>query len=84
MLDVYTDLTKQSAAFGTHIELLEMCEVKKYSDEVTELEISNKIDEINTFFNVVPECEKDEIIRAARTSVALDKLVENHNLGSLA
>lgn len=25
MLDVYTDLTKQSAAFGTHIELLEMC-----------------------------------------------------------
>ncbi len=26
MLDVYTDLTKQSAVFGTHIELLEMCE----------------------------------------------------------
>jgi L-arabinose isomerase len=30
MLDVYTDLTKQSATFGTHIEMLEMCELKKY------------------------------------------------------
>ena len=27
MLDVYTDLMKQSAVFGTHIELLEMCEL---------------------------------------------------------
>ncbi|MGC9355325.1 MAG: hypothetical protein ACP5D9_15870, partial [Mariniphaga sp.] len=27
MLDVYTDLTKQSATFGTHIEMLEMCEL---------------------------------------------------------
>ena len=27
MLDVYTDLTKMSGAFGTHFELLEMCEL---------------------------------------------------------
>ena len=27
MLDVYTDLTRQSAVFGTHVELLEMCEL---------------------------------------------------------
>ena len=26
MLDVYTDLTMQSVVFGTHVELLEMCE----------------------------------------------------------
>jgi L-arabinose isomerase len=29
MLDVYTDLTRQSAVFGTHFEILEMCELKK-------------------------------------------------------
>jgi L-arabinose isomerase len=34
MIDVYTDLTKQSAVFGTHIDLLEMCELKKCRDEV--------------------------------------------------
>lgn len=84
MLDVYTDITQQSAVFGTHIELLEMCEVKKYRDAVTEAEVQEKIQEFHSAFDVSPECEPDEIERAARTSVALDKLVKNHNLGSMA
>jgi L-arabinose isomerase len=84
MLDVYTDLTKQSATFGTHIELLEMCELKKYRDEVSETDIQAKIQEFKTAFEVAGECENSEIERAARTSVALDKLVKNHNLGSMA
>lgn len=84
MLDVYTDLTKQSAVFGTHIELLEMCELKKYRDEVSEAEVQAKIEEFDTTFDVAPECESYEIERAARTSVALDKLVKHRNLGSMA
>ncbi len=84
MLDVYTDLTKQSATFGTHIELLEMCELKKYRDEVTKVDVQAKIQEFNDAFEVAPECEPAEIERVARTSVALDKLVKNHNLGSMA
>jgi len=84
MLDVYTDLTKQSATFGTHIEHLEMCELKKYHDEVIESEVKEKIKEFNKTFDVSPKCEKTEIKRAARTSVALDKLVKNHQLGSMA
>ena len=84
MLDVYTDLTKQSAVFGTHIEMLEMCELKKYRDEVTDAEVQLKIQEFNAAFDVAPECESAEIERAARTSVALDKLVKNRNLGSMA
>jgi len=84
MLDVYTDITKQSAVFGTHIELLEMCELKKYRDEATGGEVQTKIQEFKSAFEVVPECETAEIERAARTSVALDKLVKNRNLGSMA
>jgi len=84
MLDVYTDTTKQSAVFGTHIELLEMCELKKYRDEATEAEVKKKIEELNSAFDVSEECEITEIERAARTSVALDQLVKNHNLGSMA
>ena len=84
MLDVYTDLTKQSAVFGTHIELLEMCELKKWRDEVTDGEVEAKILEFHQTFDVSPECEKYEIERAAKTSVALDKLIENHHLGSMA
>jgi L-arabinose isomerase len=84
MLDVYTDLTKQSVTFGTHIELLEMCELKKYRDAVTQDEISKKIKEFNSTFDVSPECKAAEVERAARTSVAMDKLVKNHKLGSMA
>lgn len=84
MLDVYTDTTKLSAVFGTPVELLEMCEVKKYRDEVSLEEVETKISEFKNAFDVVPECDAEELERAARTSVAMDKLVENHQLGSLA
>ena len=84
MLDVYSDLTKQASAFGTHIEILEMCEVKKYRDAVTLTEVENKIEEFKTSFEVIDTCEKEELVRAAKTSIALDKLIENNNLGSLA
>ncbi|TWO34571.1 arabinose isomerase [Seonamhaeicola sediminis] len=84
MLDVYSDLTKQASAFGTHIEIVEMCEVKKYRDAVTEQEIESKITEFRNAFDVIDACEQPELVRAAKTSIALDKLVENHNLGSMA
>jgi len=84
MLDVYTDITKQSAVFGTHFELLEMCELKKYRDEVTEEDVKLKIQEFNEVFDVAAECEMKEIERAARTSLALDELVKMRNLDSIA
>ncbi|MDR1762717.1 MAG: L-fucose/L-arabinose isomerase family protein [Dysgonamonadaceae bacterium] len=84
MLDVYTDITQQQAVFGTHLELLEMCELKKYRDEVTEWQIDEKIQEFNHIFEVSPECEDYELRRAAQTSAALDRLAEVHRLGSLA
>lgn len=84
MLDVYTDVTKQSSTFGTHVELLEMCELKALRDAATEEEIEEKIREFNDTFEVVNECDEYEIRRAAHTSVALDKLVEKHDLGSMA
>lgn len=84
MLDVYSDLTKQSAAFGTHIEIVEMCEVKKYRDAVTDEEIEEKIAEFKNTFEVVAACEQEELVRAAKTSIALDTLVAQHKLGSMA
>ena len=84
MLDVYTDTAKQSAVFGTHIEMVEMCELKRWRDGVTSQEIAAKIAEFQETFEVTAECASDEIERAARTSIALDKLVSAHGLGSMA
>jgi len=63
---------------------LEMCELKKLRDEVTEHELYAKMQVFYSEFDVSNECEMPEIERAARTSVALDKLVELHSLGSMA
>lgn len=84
MLDVYTDVAKQSGTFGTHVELLEMCQLKELRDGVTDDEIGAKIAEFAQYFDISPGCSQYEIERAAKTSVALDKIISKNNLGSLA
>ena len=84
MLDVYADLTKHATVFGTHMEIVEMCEVKKHRDAVTEADVQHKLQELQDTFEVSPECSEEELVRAAKTSVALDKLVAQHNLSALA
>ncbi|WP_371193840.1 arabinose isomerase [Glaciecola sp. SC05] len=84
MLDVYSDLTQQSAVFGTHFEILEMCELYELRQAVNEDEIQSKITEFHHKFSVAQACDESELVRAAKTSVALDKLIEKHKLGSMA
>ena len=84
MLDVYTDVARQSMIFGTHVELLEMCELKALRNKVTDEETATKIREFQEKFEVIAACEQEELERAARTSVALDKLVSIHQLGAMA
>ncbi|QQE11084.1 L-fucose/L-arabinose isomerase family protein [Planctomycetota bacterium] len=84
MLDVYSDMTQQAAVFGTHFELLEMCELHTLREAVTDEEIKSEVQRFESEFDVSPECEQAEIKRAAQTSVALKKLVTNHDLGSMA
>src|SRR5438874_8640191 len=84
MLDIYSDLTQQCAHFGGHIELIEVEELAALRREVSDLQVSQRCREIRETFDVQPDCPSEEVHRAARTSVALDKLVEQHKLGSLA
>lgn len=84
MLDVYSDLTQQSAVFGNHFELLEMCRLHELRGQVTDAQIETKIGQFREEFDVSPDCEEAEIARAAKTSCALDALIEKHDLGSLA
>ncbi len=84
MLDVYSDLTQQAAVFGTHFEVLEMCGLHKLREAVADTDVQAKISQFQAEFQVSPECEPGEIVRAARTACALDGLVRQHRLGSLA
>ena len=84
MLDVYSDMTQQSAVFGNHFELLEMCELHKLREAVTKRRVQSKLDQFRREFHVSKDCEPAELARAARTSCALDALVSGHRLGALA
>ena len=83
MVDVYSDLALQSTVFGTHIEVLEMCELVDIRKSIKKEEIEQKIQELEDTFDIDEACSGYEIERAARTSVALDKIVSKHKLGSM-
>jgi len=84
MLDIYSDLTQQCAYFGGHIEVVEVDELAALRRQVQDSEIRTRVAEFRQSFDVQSDCQAEELDRAARTSVALDRLVEIHQLGSLA
>ncbi|MGL4630519.1 MAG: arabinose isomerase, partial [Leadbetterella sp.] len=84
MLDIYSDLTQQYAHFGGHIELLEVEELAVLRKDVSETEIQEKRREFEQKFDIQPDCPEQDLDSAARTSVALERLVEKYKLGSLA
>ena len=84
MLDIYTDLTRHCATFGGHIEIVELEELVALRREVRADAVAEKVSAFRAAFDIQSDCPDEEIERAARTSVALDRLVANHDLGSLA
>jgi L-arabinose isomerase len=84
MLDIYSDVTGHCATFGGHVEMIEVDELAALRRTVTADEIGCRVAHFREVFDVLPECPAAELERAARTSVALDRLVAAHDLGSLA
>jgi len=84
MLDIYSDLTQHCAVFGGHVELIEVDELAALRREVSNPEIEGRVALFHNTFDVQPDCSSDELRRAARTSLALDRLAADHQLGSLA
>jgi L-arabinose isomerase len=84
MLDIYSDLTQQCVHFGGHIEILEVDELAELRRSVPPAAIAQRVEDFRKSFEVQSDCAVVELERAARTSVALDRLVERHRLGSLA
>ncbi|MGA3033395.1 MAG: arabinose isomerase [Terracidiphilus sp.] len=84
MLDIMTDVTLLSIAFGTHAELLEVDELSALCQEVGEADLERRIEEFSVAFDMQADCPAEEVRRAARTSVALDRFVARHSLDAMA
>ncbi len=84
MLDVMTDVTQVSIAFGTHAEILEVDELSALRAAASQEETLRRLRDIRARFDVQQDCPESELLRAARTSVALDQLVQQRRLDMLA
>jgi L-arabinose isomerase len=84
MLDIATDLTQVSGRFGIHVETLEVDELSGLRRDVAPDAIQSKLADFRDFFELDTECPADELARAARTAVALDRFVEKNGLDVMA
>jgi L-arabinose isomerase len=84
MLDIMTDVTLVSIVFGSHVEIVEVDELSALVAEVEEAALERRVKEFFESFDVQPDCPPDELRRAARTSVALDRFVERHEMDAMA
>jgi L-arabinose isomerase len=83
MLDVYSDFTQQCAYFGGHIEIIEVDELATLRRTVSDAEAKHRVADIVATMDVQADSPPADLFGAAVTSVALDRLVERHSLGSL-
>ena len=78
MLDIYSDTTLQCATFGGHLEIVEVDELAALRRDGEPPGKSPGAWRTSAEqFDVQAECSAEELERAARTSVALDRLVED-------
>ena len=92
MYDMHADPTAVSAAFGVHIPLLEVDDVLRISESVTEAEIRAKSRLILENFDtpdpisdpITSKLTPDDLYKAAHAAVTLDKFVEAYRLTGLA
>lgn len=92
MYDMHTDPTAFTATFGSHVKMIEMCELARLSEDVTDEEIKKEIKEITDTFEICDPSidpltdfvKEEDLEYSARQSAALKKMVKNNNLSALA
>jgi L-arabinose isomerase len=84
MLDVSTDLTLVATNFGGHVEVLEFDDLRVRVDDVTDAQVTERIDLAGEVFQLDPSVQEEDFRWAARVSVGLDRLAADFGLDSLA
>lgn len=92
MLDMYSDFTMIQAQTGAHIEILEMCDLDRMLQQVTQGEVLEKKKEILDFFVISEEKPADPLAQrpseeqldwSARVAAAQERLVKEYRLDAL-
>lgn len=92
MLDMYSDFTQIQAAVGLHIKIIEMCDLNEQMDLVTDKEIAEKREEVESMFIISGDSAADPIARkpteeqlnwSCKVAAAQERLVRKFNLDAL-
>lgn len=92
MYDMNSDPTAFTAAFGSHVQMLEMCDLAKRVKEVTPAEAARKLEEIHSIFTladpfidpITRPIRQEDLEWSAKVAAGLDKLVSDYALTGLA
>lgn len=92
MYDMNSDPTAFTASFGSHVQMLEMCDLAKLVNGVTAKETAAKLDEIKSVFKIsdpfidpiTRPIKQEDLEWSAKVAVGLDKLILEFGLTGLA
>jgi L-arabinose isomerase len=93
MLDMYSDFTQHHALLGTHVEILEMCDLNERVNAVTAPETASMMDAARAVFDISGDSPTDPLAKAptsaemnwaCRVAVGLEKLAQDFDLNALA
>lgn len=92
MLDMYSDFTMITAQTGMHVEVLEMCDLAKLVESVTDAEKQEKLAQVKEMFVLSEDSPSDPLASkprpeqldvACRVAVAQEKMVREFDLDAL-
>lgn len=92
MLDMYSDFTMFQGETGAHLQVLEMCDLDRHLQTVTDEEIAAKRAEIADFFRISEDDAADPLAQkptetqlnwSAKVAAAQEKLVKEFDLDAL-
>jgi L-arabinose isomerase len=93
MLDMYSDFTQHTGAFGLHVEVLEMDDLEARVEAVTDAEVTAKRAEAEQIFTLSADSPGDPLAKApapeemewaCRVAAGLDRLAADFDLHGLA
>jgi L-arabinose isomerase len=93
MLDMYSDFTMITGQTGVHIEVLEMDDLQKRADQVTDADIEAVLAQTRELFDISSDSPSDPLAKApqpdalrwsAKVAAGLDRLVTDFQLDGLS
>lgn len=84
MFDIQSNITAGYATFGGHVEILEMDDLRRLYDGVTDADEQAQFETVQEVFEILPGTDLANVRFQSRVSVALDRLVAEYDLDTLA